>query len=153
MRQKCSMILAVLILLLPGCGAKERDMPEPDQLVVMIQEAVTLPEMIDAGGNYLELLTGISPDSYDGAVCYLLAEGTAPDEIIIIHAKDASSAKTIQHLLENRLAYKAKSVERYFTEYQPVVQAGVVRRDGLTVSLIVSDQVSEITQVYENTNV
>lgn len=149
MRQRCSMILAVLILLLAGCSAQERDMPEPDQLVVMIHEAVTLPEMIDAGGNYLELLTGISPDSYDDAVCYLLAEGTAPDEIIIVRAKDEAGAKTIQQLLEKRLAYKAKSVEQYFTEYQPVVQAGVVRRDGLTVSLIVSDQVSEIIQVYE----
>lgn len=148
MRRGCSVILAMLILLLSGCGSREHDMPAPDQLLLDIHEAVALPEMMDVGDEYLESLTGISSDSYDDAVCYMVTEGTAPDEIIIIQAKDEVNAQTIQHQLEDRLAYKIKSVQQYFTEYQPMVQAGIVRRDGLTVSLIVSDQVSEIIQVY-----
>ena len=58
------------------------------------------------------------------------------------------AAQKIQQKLENRLDYKRQSTEQYFTEYQPMVQAGVVRLDGLVVSLIVSDQVDEIIDVF-----
>lgn len=46
--------------------------------------------------------------------------------------------------------YKQESGQLYLTEYQPVLQAGIVRRDGLTVSLIVSDQLEDIMRVYDS---
>ena len=97
----------------------------------------------------LEALTGIGPDSYDGAVCYRLCEGTAPDEIIIVQGKDNETAEKAQELLEKRLEYKQESGQLYLTEYQPMLQSGIVRRDGQTISLIVSRQVEEILLVYD----
>ena len=111
---------------------------------------VDLPEMIDTTETDLEALTGIGPDSYDSAVCYRLCEGTAPDEIIIVRSWDEETAGSIQELLEKRLDYKQESGQLYLTEYQPILQAGIVRRDGLTVSLIVSDQVEDIMRVYDS---
>ena len=55
----------------------------------------------------------------------------------------------IQALLDQRLEYKQESGQLYLTEDQPMLQAGVVRRDGLTVSLIVSGQADEILRVYD----
>lgn len=148
-RHGCAAALAALVLLLlPGCG-EEKELPPPAELLAAIQEEVALPAMIDVAATDLEALTGIGPDAYDSAVCYLPAEGIAPEELIIVLARDDQAAEEVQRLLEARLDYKLRSVQVYLTEYQPMVQAGVVRRDGLTVSLIVSQQVEDIVQVYD----
>lgn len=141
-------VLLVLTMLLSGCGSRVKELPAPAELFAAIQADVDLPEMIDTTETDLEALTGIGPDSYDGAVCYRLCEGTAPDEIIIVRGRDEDAAGTIQACLEKRLAYKQDSGRLYLTEYQPMLQAGIVRRDGLTVSLIVSGQAEDIVCVY-----
>ncbi len=147
--EKCLPILFLLAILLSGCSAEMRELPPPAELFAAIQADVDLPEMVDTAGTDLEALTGIGPDSYNGAVCYRLYEGTAPDEIIIVQGKDNEAAEKAQELLEKRLEYKQESGQLYLTEYQPMLQAGIVRRDGLTVSLIVSVQVEEILLVYD----
>lgn len=147
MRQKLLVLLTSIAILLSSCSVKDRNMLTPSQLLIALDKEVTLPDMIDVGNEYLEALTGIGPEYYDEAVCLQLVEGTAPDEIIIIQAKNEIIAQEIQERLENRLNYKRESTELYFTEYQPMVQAGAVRLDGLVVSLIVSDQVDEIIDV------
>lgn len=147
--EKCLPILLLLAILLSGCGAETRELPPPAELFAAIQAEVDLPEMVDTADTDLEALTGIEPDSYDGAVCYRLYEGTAPDEIIIVQVRDNDTAEKVQELLEKRLDYKRESGELYLTEYQPMLQAGIVRRDGLTVSLIVSEQAEHIAQVMD----
>lgn len=143
-------VLLVLALLLSGCGSRVKELPAPAELFAAIQANVDLPEMIDTAETDLEALTGIGPDSYDGAICYRPCEGTAPDEIIIVRCRDEEAAGNAQELLKKRLEYKQESGQLYLTEYQPTLQAGIVRRDGLTVSLIVSKQVEEILLVYDS---
>ena len=143
-------VLAVVALLLSGCPGEAKELPAPAELFAEIQAEVELPEMINTAETDLEALTGIGPDSYDSAVCYRLCEGTAPDELIIVRANSAGDTDKIQELLEKRLDDKREAGTLYLTEYQPMLQAGVVRRDGLTVSLIVSGQVEEIARVYDD---
>lgn len=147
--KKCLPALFLLAVLLPGCSVEPRELPPPAELFAAIQTDVRLPEMIDCAETDLDALTGIGPDSYDSAVCCRLCEGTAPDEIIIVRGRDEDAAGTIQACLEKRLEYKRDSGRLYLTEYQPMLQAGVVRRDGLTVSLIVSGQAEDIVCVYD----
>lgn len=147
--RKCFRVLAVFALLLSGCGAKPQELPSPAQLFAAIQAQVELPEMIDTADTELEALTGIGPDRCESAVCRRLREGTAPDELIIVRGRDDKAAGEIQELLEKRLEYKRESGKLYLTEFQPMLQAGVVRRDGLTVSLIVSGQVDAVMRVYD----
>lgn len=142
-------LLAALAAMLSGCAAPARELPPPAQLFAAVQAQVELPEMVDTAETELEGLTGVGPETYDAAVCCRLSKGTAPDEIIIVRARDGEGVEEIQTLLEKRLKYKRKSGEFYLTEYQPMLQNGVVRRDGLTVSLIVSGQAEEIARVYD----
>lgn len=142
-------VLGVLALLLSGCRTQAGELPPPAELFAAIQADVDLPELVDTAETDLEALTGVGPEAYDSAVCYRLREGTAPDELIIVRAASAEDADQIQELLEQRLDYKREAGTLYLTEYQPMLQAGVVRRDGLTVSLIVSGQVEEILRVYD----
>ncbi len=108
--------------------------------------------MTDVADYMLEANTGITPDEYDAAVYYIPDEGMAPDQIIILRAKDSAGAAVIEEKLSAWLTYQEEGSRIYLTEYMPLLQAGIVRRDGLTVSLIVSSQAREIEQVYQNYN-
>lgn len=143
-------VLGALALLLSGCQAEARELPPPAELLAAIQADVDLPELVDTAETDLEALTGVGPETCDSAVCCRLREGVAPDELIIVRAASAGDADQIQELLEQRLDHKREAGALYLTEYQPMLQAGVVRRDGLTVSLIVSGQVEEIIRVYDD---
>ena len=141
-------ILLLLTMILSGCRLETQELPPPTELFAAIQAKVELPKMVNTAETDLEALIGIESDTYDSAVCYRLYEGTAPDEIIIVHARDNEMSREIQLLLEKRLGYKRESGELYLTEYQPMLRDGVVRLDGLTVSLIVSERADEIVQIY-----
>ena len=141
--------LILTLVLLAACSTDNIDLPDPEDLFAEIIDSVEMPEMIDVSMEFLESTMGISADDYDVAV-YLLSEGIRPDEIAIIKAKDEESAIDIQRKLENRLEYKEKSAQSYLTEYMPIIQDGVVRRDNLTISLIVSEKGSEILNVYDS---
>lgn len=144
-----ALLLPALVMLLSACGAQESQLPPPAEMFAAIQAEVELPEMIDTTETDLEPLIGIEMDDCQSAVCYRLKDGIAPDEIIIVQAKDNDAAKKILTLLENRLEYKRKSAQLYLTENQPMLQAGTVRQDGLTVSLIVSEKSEEVVRVFE----
>ena len=141
--------LALLMALLPGCGTGAEELPAPAELFAWLQAEVELPEMVDTAETDLEALTGIGLDRCDGAVCFRLREGTAPDEIIIVRGRDERAAEEVRERLEKRLEDKREAGRLYLTEYQPMLEAGVVRRDGLTVSLIVSQRAEEIGRVYD----
>lgn len=149
--KKIGILICACLISLCACSGTgtKKELPSPDDLFSAIQEVVALPEMVDLSDDYLESALGLLPEDCDGAVYYLFADGIAPDEIVIIRARDDSSAKDIQKKLEDRLRYKEQAATRYLTEYLPVIQSGVVRRDGLTLSLIVSEQAEQIIQVYE----
>lgn len=151
MKRERRVLLAVAMAaaLLAGCSAKKEKLPEPQELFETIQQEVKLPEMVDLAEELLLDSTGISEDSYDSAVYLLLEEGTGPDEIVIIQATNQDAAVDIQEKLEKRLEDKEKAAQVYLTEYMPIIQQGAVRKDGLTISLIVAEKAEEILQVYE----
>lgn len=147
LKRSAGIIAILLILLLSACGAAE--LPEPQALLDEIRERVALPEFTLLPGDYLEDYTGIAQDDYESAVYCLRSEGLSPDEIAILRAKDSAAAAEIEAKLRARLERKETEAQGYLTEFLPVIREGVVRRDGLTVSLIVSDKVAEIEAVYD----
>lgn len=140
----------LVLVLLAACSINNVNLPDPEGLFLEIIDSVELPEMIDVSEEFLEPVMGINSCDYEAAVYYILSESTGPDEIAIIKAKDDKSATDIQEKLENRLEYKEKSAQIYLTENMPIIQDGIVRRDDLTVSLIVSEKASEILEIYDS---
>ena len=149
---KIRKILAVCLALLltAACGEKKAELPEPDVLYEEIRSAAALPAMSNVAEYMLQPDTGIAPDEYNRAVYYIPDAGIAPEQIIIVQAKDAAGAAKIEEKLHAWLEYQEEGSQTYMTENMPLFQAGVVRRDGLTVSLIVSAQAEEIETVYRN---
>lgn len=146
------MTACLALISLTACSAKQVELPDPGALYEEIRSSVELPAMTDVTEYMLEANTGITPDEYDSAVYYIPDAGIAPDQIIIVRAKDEAGAAEIEEKLSVWLAYQEEGSRVYLTEYMPLFQAGVVRRDGLTVSLIVSAQADEIVKVYQQYN-
>lgn len=142
-------LLAAVLAVLCACASPAAELPPPDELFTQIADAAELPDMTDLADEYLESQLGLTAEDCDGAVYCLPSEGTAPDEIVIIRAKDSDGAEKIKTKLEERLAYRERAAQLYLTEHMPVIQAGVVRQDGLTLSLLISSRVDEILPVYE----
>jgi len=147
---KAAQILSICLALfvLTSCGSTGSEPPEPGALYEEIKSAVELPPMSDVAEYMLEANTGIAAAEYDSAVYYVPEEGMAPDQIIIVRAKDAAGAEAIEDKLNEWLTYQEEGSRVYMTENMPLFQTGVIRRDGLTVSLIVSARVAEIEAVY-----
>ena len=149
--KKIKVFVVALVMLLTACGAEKSVLsPEPAALFSQIEQTVSVGGMVDVAATFLEDELGITAEEYESAVYYLVEAGLAPDEIVIVKAKDEAAAVQIREKLEDRLAYKEESAQLYLTEFMPVIQNGVVRQDGLTVSLLVSEQVEQIEEVYHS---
>ena len=143
--------LLLCLALLTGCGAGKTALPEPGALAERLLAAASDgPEMAAMPADYLREQTGLKPEDYESAAYYVPSSATAPDEWILVKCKDADAAAAVRTKLENRLAMKEQAAQVYLTEQLPTIRAGVVRTDGLTVSLLVSEKLDALLKVYES---
>ena len=139
-----------LLLLLAACETQKNELPQPAELFEEIQAEAGLAGMVDVAADLLEANTGIAPEDYTAAVYDIPEVSTAPDEIVILRAADRAAAERIREKLESYRDYRIEAAQTYLTEHMPVLQKAVVRTDGLTVSLIISERVEDIVKVYDN---
>ncbi len=123
-------------------------LPAPDVLYQTIADAADLVPMLTLTSDELYDVIGIDPAWYTESAAYFAADGTAPDEILIFLAVDEAAAVLLENTLNTRLQYKRDSAAQYLTENQPMLENGVVRRDGLTVSLLVAVDMDAIESCY-----
>lgn len=149
MIKRLILFMFICVFALTGCKKEAVPLPAPEYLYGMIAKSVELPEMIDLP---LELFTdyyGINLDWVESAVSYSSVDATLPDEIVIVKAVDENAAVEIKAKLEARLECKEKSAENYFVETVPTIRDGVVRQDGLTVSLLVTKDMDAVSEAYD----
>ena len=144
-----------LMLLFSSCGGaadasvKIEEPMTPMMLYEQIAQTSGLPAMITLTAEELYDVIGIDPAWYSESAAYFASDGTAPDEILIFLAVDESAADALEGVLYTRLQYKQDSAEQYLTENQPMLENGVVRRDGLMVSLLVCADMDTAEKVYQ----
>lgn len=147
-----AVLFLLLTALLPACAAETPPTPEalpaPGVLYAQIAENAALPAMVTLTADELYDVIGIDPAWYSDSAAYFAADGTAPDEILIFLAVDEAAAESLVSVLGTRLQYKRDSAAQYLTENQPMLEGGVVRRDGLTVSLLVTRDMDAVEGCY-----
>ena len=104
--------------------------------------------MLALSEEELLYMIGVEPEQYTAYAAYTASSGTSPEEILIFRASDEASKEQILETLQNRLHYKQDSAAQYLTENQGILRDGVVRADGLTVSLIVTEDIAAALSVY-----
>jgi len=156
MIRKIAVCLFFALFMLTSCEKNKieskspAELPEPSEIYAAIVKTAELPEMVELPQELFPYYYGIESDWFDSAVSYTCLDVLQPDEIVIVRAVSENAADDITEKLEARLAYKKKSAENYLPETIPFIRDGVIRQDGLTVSLLVSGEIDAIIRVYNN---
>lgn len=145
-------VLLLLVFILVSCTVDKSELPSPTELFSEISEDAGITYMYDMTDEMLEDVVGIAPDVYSDAVYMTPGTGISPEEVIIVKGNTEADADLIEEKLNKRLTYIKKSVENYLIEEMPMIEKAVIRRDGLTVSLIVSPNVQGIIEIYDKYN-
>ena len=148
--KKVIAFFAGLLLLLASCAVKTptADVSDPSALYEAIADAAGISDMLALNEEELLYMIGVEPDQYVAYAAYTASNGTSPEEILIFRASDEASKEQILETLQNRLRYKQNSAAQYLTENQGILRDGVVRADGLTVSLLVVEDITAALSVY-----
>ncbi len=136
-----------MCLFITGC-AKNTDTPPPETLYDAVAGAAGLTEMVRYTPEELAGLTGIEPDEYSAIAAYVTSQGMGADEIIIVLATDNESAGRIEELLSNRLEYLRDSAVNYQPERLPIFDSAQIRRDGLTVAMLITENIDAAVDAY-----
>ncbi len=146
-----TLILTLTFSHLFSCGNKETHsatLPMPTELYAQIAQTVSLPDMLTLTAEELYDVIGIDPAWYTASAAYFSVNGTSPEEILIFLAVDETAADALENALRTRLKYKQDSAAQYLTENLPMLNDGIVRRDGLTVSLLVCTDTETVSKLY-----
>ncbi len=120
----------------------------PEEVYQAIAAVADFPGMVEMADPYLLDNMGVKPEQYTSAVYYLVEQGTDPDEIVIVAAVDDAAAEEIQGKLEQWLTRRIDGAQSYLVENLPILEAGVVRRDGNTVALLITENIDAVQDVY-----
>ncbi len=117
-------------------------------LYQQMQDLGVLPEMLPLPDTMVTDFYGIDHADYTDGLYYLSYDSLLADEVVLVEATDDAAAKRIEQALENRLSVKAYEAESYAPEQHAVIQRCAVRRNGLSVALIVSPSFEALTELF-----
>ena len=148
------LLLALLLLLLPACGAGNADVDMTALQESMADAAPSLPQMLsvtDADENAGELFSYLSDMDYGKVSRFFLlyaASGDA-DEIAVIEVKNRADAADAEQSLRAHLVNRARLYEQYRPDQlQRVEQAEVFVR-GRWAVLIVCDEAAAVKAAFD----
>lgn len=144
------LLTAVLLASVAGCsGAGQGGKLDPAAVYAAIRDEIQMPEMMEVPESILLDYYGIDSADFDSAVFYMCVDSLKADEIVIVSAVDQGASARLESLLQARLKSKADQAEGYSPEQFAVIQKCAVRRDGLTVAMIVSPDAARMTEIYQ----
>lgn len=155
-----AMAVIMCVLMLTGCGAgsaAEGTTAAAKEVVLSDVLAEINSQFFNGGENMkpientdkLELYYGITPaDVSDFAAEISKNSATEIDEVIIVKATDADAAARVAECLELRLQSQKDLCASYSPELLAVAEKCAVNTNGNVVSLIVTDNYSEVFALY-----
>ena len=96
----------------------------------------------------MERYYGITEDTAAEYAGCINASGVDQEEIVLVKAVDESSAAAVEEKLGNRYQAKLNQNKDYNPEQAALIEKCAVRRDGLYVSMIISEKADRIDEIY-----
>ena len=149
MKRYIAFLLAVLMLCLAGCGNKAASV-EMDVESVYEEMEGTLPEMVIMDEKTMLNFCGIEAEMCNQVVVAVCADGLRADEIWLIEAADEDALETLQDLADGRLLRKGEESVTYSPEQYAVVQEAEVITAGNYLAVIVSPDVDDLVDIFED---
>ena len=136
----------ILVLSLAACGGESSSSVKLDvtQVYEKLIQTATLPEMLELDESLMLDYCGIKAEDVKVAKVVICADSLRTDEIWVIDAKDANSAKTIADLAQKRLTKKGEESITYSPEQYAVVEKAQLIQTGNFLVLIVSPDVDTL---------
>ena len=144
-------ILAILALLLTGCGGKEA--PEAKKKTLPLQQALekALPDYQDLvayTADDLYDLMGIAPESYTEAQHLSGSDSLTGREVIAVRAKDDAALKDTVELLKTYLSQRMEETRNYLPEAYQLQSQAKVETKSLTAVLMVGEKAAEESRAF-----
>lgn len=116
-----------------------------------IKTQTKLPEMLFLEkSDDLDRYYGITPDDVEEFAGGIDNSGTSQDEIVIIKAKDDTAADNIQKQLQRKYDSKLNQIQNYDADETEKIKNGKVEKNGLYVTLVISNDFDKITEIIKN---
>lgn len=152
MKKLCIILAAVLVLCtaLCACSSGAESKKSLSEVWTKITNEVKFEDFntFDAPKK-LQRNYGITEDmmaEYAGGVN---GSGVNQEEVVLVKAKDESSAKQIKDKLDTRFQSKLSQNKNYNAEQAKMIEGCKVEQSGLYISMIVSDNAEAITKIYK----
>ena len=130
-----------------ACGAKAKPLSD---IFSQIKSEYKLTDMVEyTDVNSLERTYGITAADVDEVAGGVNNSGVDMEEIVLVKAKNADTAKTVAEKLTNRLNSKLAETKSYNPEQYAIVEKSSVDTDNLYVSLIISKDLDGIKKLYK----
>ena len=140
MRKKAMLILmlAAAAALLLSCAATPAKQISDEELMAAIEGSQEFYELKELNEKLNEEFLGI--DLSGAADCLIKLDGTraTAEQIVVITAKDASSAKTLEEELQTYLVNVMEAYRDYQPDEVPKIENAILRSNGLQLALIIS---------------
>lgn len=153
MKRILALVCTVLILCacLSACGGGKGASKSLSDIYTDIKAQVTLSDM-------LEIDSAAKLDKYYGiaeadAVEYaggINNSGVDMEEIVLIKAADSAAAERVKSALDTRYDAKLAQNKDYNPEQAAMIEQCKVEQDGLYVTMIVSPNAAQITEIYNS---
>lgn len=143
-----TVLCALLLVSLAACTAdtpKKTDV-DMEALYTKLTQAAEIPQMIDLDAGLMLDYCGIRSEDVKQAKVLICSDSLRTDEIWLIEAKDAQSAKTIRELADKRLAKKGEESITYSPEQYAVVEKAELIEKDCYLAMIVSPEVQTLSQ-------
>ena len=149
MKKVIALVLAVMMLCLTGCGGKDAGADvQMDVQAVCDSMVPVLPEMLPMDEMMMLNFCGIEAEMCKQAVVSVCFDGLRADEIWLIEAKDADTLEQLEALAQSRLERKGEESITYSPEQYEVVQAAEVITAGNYLAVIVSPDVQDLVEIF-----
>jgi hypothetical protein len=149
MKKMIALLLAVMMLCLAGCGGKDTGSDiQVDVQSVYDSMVGVMPEMLVMDEMMMLNFCGIEAEMCQQAVVSVCFDGLRADEIWLIEAKDADSLKQLETLAQSRLERKGEESITYSPEQYEVVQDAEVITNGNYLVVIVSPDVADLVEIW-----
>ena len=144
-------LVAVALLLVCTLAACTETFKEADLNKVMadIEENVTMPEMMSLTADSLTDY-GIDAADVQQFAFRINSSGIKADEVALFEAKNADAAARIKEKLEAHMTQKANEFNNYLPEEYAVVTQSSVETYGNYVTMFVSSEASQMTEIFES---
>ena len=150
MKKMIALLLAlVMIMGLVACGGKDTGSDiQVDVQSVYDSMVGVMPEMLVMDEMMMLNFCGIEADMCQQAVVSVCFDGLRADEIWLIEAKHADGLKQLESLAQSRLERKGEESITYSPEQYKVVQAAEVITAGNYLVVIVSPDVADLVEIW-----